>query len=91
VCGGGGGGGGGGWKIQTVQEFFSAQGNRRIFFSCKSAAQDIFFPIYFAALGGFGGMLPRENFKMLFPAFSAMDSSNNFAVLRLRNTYCPLF
>ena len=45
----GGGGGGGGWKIQTVQEFFPPRGTRQIFFSCKSAAHDIFFPIYLAA------------------------------------------
>jgi hypothetical protein len=46
-------------------------------------------------LGGSGACSP-EKFKiwtseMLFPAFSAMDSTNNFAVLSLRNTYCPLF
>ena len=32
-----------------MQEFFSAQGYKTDIFSCKSAAQDIFFPIYFAA------------------------------------------
>ena len=36
------GGGGGGWKIQTVQVYVSAQGNKTDIFSCKSAAQDIF-------------------------------------------------
>ena len=41
----------GGGEIQTgtVQEFFSAQANKTDFFSCKSAAQDIFSPIHFAA------------------------------------------
>jgi hypothetical protein len=43
------GGGVGSWKIQTVQEFFSAQANKTDIFSCKSAAQDIFSTIYFAA------------------------------------------
>ena len=27
----------GGWKMQTVQEFFSAQANKTDIFSCKSA------------------------------------------------------
>jgi hypothetical protein len=33
----------------VLKNFFSAQGNKTDIFSCKSAAQDIFFPIYFAA------------------------------------------
>ena len=44
-----GGGGGGVGRFRLCKNFFPSRGIRQIFFSCKSAAQDIFFPIYFAA------------------------------------------
>ena len=44
-----GGGGGGLEDSDCARIIFPLRGIRQIFFSCKSAAQDIFFPIYFAA------------------------------------------
>jgi hypothetical protein len=46
---GGGGGGGGGEDSDCARIFFPPIGTKQIIFSCKSAAQDIFFPIYLAA------------------------------------------
>jgi hypothetical protein len=43
------GGGGGVEDSVCTRIFFPPRRTRQIFFSCKSAAQDIFFPIYLAA------------------------------------------